>query len=132
MFNMTLIILLFGILSQKEEKLEEGGWIEPAGFHLITLPFADDIRAAPEQVMVGARGELATCGASASLLSHIHRPHSIASDELKDKAFMWLKKLQSKNGYPSDSYPNPGKSPQYTHDAVAREMKLVAIRPGIS
>lgn len=27
--------------------MEEGGWSEPAGFHLIVLPFADDIRAPP-------------------------------------------------------------------------------------
>src|SRR5882762_10644262 len=29
------------------EKTEEEGWSEPGGFHLIPLPFADDIRAAP-------------------------------------------------------------------------------------
>lgn len=27
--------------------MEKGGWSEPAGFHLIVLPFADDIRAPP-------------------------------------------------------------------------------------
>ena len=27
--------------------MEEGGWSEPAGFHLIFMPFADDIRTAP-------------------------------------------------------------------------------------
>lgn len=39
----------------QEEKAEEGGWNEPAGFHLIPLPFADDIRAAP--VENGYRGK---------------------------------------------------------------------------
>lgn len=34
--------------------MDEGGWHEPAGFHLIPLPFADDIRAAP--VEESARG----------------------------------------------------------------------------
>ncbi|KAG1789705.1 SPOC like C-terminal domain-containing protein [Suillus plorans] len=29
------------------ESGEEGGWNEPAGFHLIPLPFADDVRGAP-------------------------------------------------------------------------------------
>lgn len=33
----------------QEEKEDESGWTEPAGFHLIPLPFADDIRAAPIQ-----------------------------------------------------------------------------------
>jgi hypothetical protein len=31
----------------QEEKVDEGGWSDPAGFHLIPLPFADDMRAAP-------------------------------------------------------------------------------------
>lgn len=31
----------------QEEKADEGGWNDPAGFHLIPLPFADDMRAAP-------------------------------------------------------------------------------------
>jgi ATP-dependent DNA helicase 2 subunit 1 len=33
----------------QEEKEDESGWTDPAGFHLIPLPFADDIRAAPIQ-----------------------------------------------------------------------------------
>jgi ATP-dependent DNA helicase 2 subunit 1 len=37
------------------EKVEEGGWNEPPGFHLIPLPFADDIRAAPLEE--GFRGD---------------------------------------------------------------------------
>jgi ATP-dependent DNA helicase 2 subunit 1 len=32
---------------RQAEKPEEGGWNEPPGFHLVPLPFADDIRAAP-------------------------------------------------------------------------------------
>lgn len=31
-----------------------------------------------------------------------------ASDELKDAARVWIDKLSVKNGYPPDSYPNPG------------------------
>ena len=27
--------------------MEEGGWSEPAGLHLIFMPFADDLRTAP-------------------------------------------------------------------------------------
>ena len=39
-----------------QEGGESEGWAEPSGFHLITLPFADDIRAAP--IDEGFRGEL--------------------------------------------------------------------------
>ena len=41
------------LLPQEESDGEE--WVEPSGFHLIPLPFADDIRAAP--VDDGCRGE---------------------------------------------------------------------------
>ncbi len=40
----------------------------------------------------------------------MNRPFS-ASDELKDAARKWIDKLNVKNGYPPDSYPNPGTSP---------------------
>ncbi|KAF5379661.1 hypothetical protein D9615_005809 [Tricholomella constricta] len=75
---------MFYALLPQEEKVDEGGWNDPAGFHLIPLPFADDIRAAA--VEKGFR----------------------ASDELKDAARAWIDKLSVKNGaYPPDSYPNP-------------------------
>ncbi|GBE90053.1 ATP-dependent DNA helicase II subunit 1 [Sparassis crispa] len=74
----------FGMLLPQAEKIEEGGWNEPPGFHLIPLPFADDIRAAPVEQSFRA------------------------SDELKDAARQWIDKLSVKNGaYPPDSYPNP-------------------------
>jgi ATP-dependent DNA helicase 2 subunit 1 len=38
--------MMLSVLSQ-EEKADESGWSDPAGFHLIPLPFADDIRTAP-------------------------------------------------------------------------------------
>ncbi|KAL0576791.1 ATP-dependent DNA helicase II subunit 1 [Marasmius crinis-equi] len=74
----------FCALLPQEEKIEEGGWTEPAGFHLIPLPFADDIRAAPID-----KAEL-------------------ASENLVEDARSWMDKLTLKNGsYPPDSYPNP-------------------------
>ncbi|KAF9262489.1 Ku DNA-binding complex, Ku70 subunit [Marasmius fiardii PR-910] len=74
----------FCALLPQEEKVEEGGWTDPAGFHLIPLPFADDIRAAPID-----EGET-------------------ASDNLVEDARAWMDKLTLKNGsYPPDSYPNP-------------------------
>ncbi|KAH7910526.1 SPOC like C-terminal domain-containing protein [Hygrophoropsis aurantiaca] len=75
---------VFCAMLPQEEKAEEGGWNEPSGFHLIPLPFADDIRAAP--------------------LDEAFR----ASDEIRDAARAWIEKLCVKNGtYPPDSYPNP-------------------------
>ncbi|KAF9456442.1 SPOC like C-terminal domain-containing protein [Collybia nuda] len=75
---------MFCALLPQEEKADEGGWIDPAGFHLIPLPYADDIRSAP--IEKGLR----------------------ASDKLKDAARAWIDKLSVKNGaYPPDSYPNP-------------------------
>ncbi|EJF59137.1 ku70-like protein [Dichomitus squalens LYAD-421 SS1] len=75
---------IFCAMLPQEEKVDESGWREPPGFHLIPLPFADDIRAAP-----------------------VERAFR-ASDELKEAARKWIDKLNVKNGsYPPDSYPNP-------------------------
>jgi len=75
----------FCAMIPQEEKAEEGGWNEPSGFHLIPLPFADDIRVAP--------------------IDEAYR----ASEELAEAAQVWITKLSLKNeiGYPPDSYPNP-------------------------
>jgi len=75
---------LFCALLPQEEKVDESGWSDPAGFHLIPLPFADDIRTAPVEKAFRA------------------------SDNVKDAARAWIDKLSVKNGaYPPDSYPNP-------------------------
>ncbi|RDX46256.1 ku70-like protein [Lentinus brumalis] len=75
---------IFCAVLPQEEKVDESGWREPPGFHLIPLPFADDIRAAPLE-----RGFR-------------------ASDDLKEAARKFMDKLVVKNGsYPPDSYPNP-------------------------
>ncbi|KAF9818760.1 hypothetical protein IEO21_02540 [Rhodonia placenta] len=78
---------IFCALLPQKEKAEESGWHEPPGFHLIPLPFADDIRAAPIEETVRA------------------------SDELKDAARKWVDKLTVKNGaYAPDAFPNPALS----------------------
>ncbi|KAI9067712.1 ku70-like protein [Trametes sanguinea] len=75
---------IFCAVLPQAEKVDESGWREPPGFHLIPLPFADDIRAAPD--LKGFR----------------------ASEDLKAIAGQWVHKLKVKNGsYPPDSYPNP-------------------------
>jgi len=74
----------FCALLPQEEKVDEAGWNEPAGFHLIPLPFADDMRGAP--------------------IEEAYR----ASDKLTTAARAWIDKLSVKHGaYPPDSYPNP-------------------------
>ncbi|KAJ3993368.1 SPOC like C-terminal domain-containing protein [Lentinula boryana] len=70
---------MYAILPQDEDVNE----MEPAGFHIIPLPFADDIRSAPIE------------------------EGYIASDNLKDKARAWINKTTIKSGYIPDSYPNP-------------------------
>lgn len=73
--------VVFCALVPQEEDEETG---DPAGFHLIPLPFADDIRGAP--VEEGKR----------------------APEPLTEAARAWIKKLTLKHGgYPPDSYPNP-------------------------
>ncbi|KAJ3886512.1 SPOC like C-terminal domain-containing protein [Lentinula edodes] len=70
---------IYAVLPQEEDVDE----MEPGGFHIIPLPFADDIRSAP-----------------------IDEGY-IASDDLKDKARAWINKMTIKSGYVPDSYPNP-------------------------
>ncbi|KAJ3759185.1 SPOC like C-terminal domain-containing protein [Lentinula raphanica] len=70
---------IYAVLPQEEDVNE----MEPAGFHIIPLPFADDIRSAPIE------------------------EGYIASDDLKDKARAWINKTTIKSGYVPDSYPNP-------------------------
>ncbi|KDQ58968.1 hypothetical protein JAAARDRAFT_33696 [Jaapia argillacea MUCL 33604] len=89
-FGLVLVLLkrnsspVFCAMLPQIEKPDETGWIEPSGFHLIPLPFADDIRAAP--------------------IEEAFR----AGEEVKEAARAWIKKLSVKNGaYPPDSYPNP-------------------------
>ncbi|EIN06584.1 Ku DNA-binding complex Ku70 subunit [Punctularia strigosozonata HHB-11173 SS5] len=74
----------FCAMLPQAEKQDEAGWNDPAGFHLIPLPFADDIRAAALEE--GFR----------------------ASEDVKKAAQSWVEKLCLKNGtYEPDSYPNP-------------------------
>ncbi|KAJ2913757.1 hypothetical protein MD484_g6661, partial [Candolleomyces efflorescens] len=75
---------IFCYLLPQEEKVDESGWTEPPGFHIIPLPFADDMRAAP--------------------IEEGHR----ASKSVVEAAHLLVNKLTIKNGtYPPDSYPNP-------------------------
>lgn len=75
---------IFCALLPQEEKSDETGWMEPSGFHLIPLPFADDIRAAP-------------------IDEALRTP-----EDIRDAAKAWIHKLSVKNGtYPPDAYPNP-------------------------
>ncbi|KAF9072547.1 ku70-like protein [Rhodocollybia butyracea] len=75
----------YAVLPQ-EENVEE---MDPAGFHLIPLPFADDIRSAPIE------------------------EGYIAPDNLKDAARAWINKMTIKSGYIPDAYPNPALAYHY-------------------
>jgi len=72
----------FCVMLPQKEDLDES---EPGGFHLIPLPFADDIRSAP--IEEAAR----------------------ASNQLVEAAESWISKMSLKkdSGYPVDSNPNP-------------------------
>jgi Ku70/Ku80 beta-barrel domain len=91
-----------------EGESESEGWTEPSGFHLIPLPFADDIRAAP--IEEGFQGGLhhTLPHQDVSWLSMVWTP---AEKELVNAAKSFISKLALRNGtYPPDSYPNPGRS----------------------
>lgn len=107
-----LLLVVEGLSDQRSTRLptharlqeedEETG--DPAGFHLIPLPFADDIRGAP--VEEGKRGS------SPRVTPHFGEAQveeRAAPERLTEAARAWIKKLTLKHGgYPPDSYPNPG------------------------
>lgn len=91
-----------------QEEGESEGWAEPSGFHLITLPFADDIRAAP--IEEGFRGGPPHSSTSSKLPLVLSSTHLTAGKELIDAAKSFISKLALRNSsYPPDSYPNPGR-----------------------
>lgn len=96
-----------------QEEGEGDGWAEPSGFHLIPLPFADDIRAAP--IEEGFRGGPPHYFTPSKLSPGAEqRTHPTAGKELTDAAKSLISKLALRNSaYPPDSYPNPGKHLSY-------------------
>ncbi|KAF8573937.1 SPOC domain-like protein [Ramaria rubella] len=77
----------FALMPQAEKFADDGTQIEPPGFHLQPLPYADDVRAAS-----------------------VERAFR-SGEKLKEAARMWIDKLTMKNGtYQPDSYPNPALS----------------------
>jgi ATP-dependent DNA helicase 2 subunit 1 len=91
-----------------QEEGESEGWAEPSGFHLITLPFADDIRAAPvEEGFRGGPPILLPIEITPGAEQHTC---PTAGKELIDAAKSFISKLALRNSaYPPDSYPNPGR-----------------------
>jgi len=86
--------------------VDDSGWTDPAGFHLIPLPFADEIRTAP--IEEGFRGG-SYSKTTIVILKRLLLVSEKASEDLKDLARAWIDKISVKNGtYPPDSYPNPG------------------------
>lgn len=66
----ALVFSIFTLKTQEETEDEEGaGWNDPSGFHLIPLPFADDIRsAAVEQAATGKSIQLQTLNSEPILI----------------------------------------------------------------
>ncbi|EJD49609.1 Ku DNA-binding complex, Ku70 subunit [Auricularia subglabra TFB-10046 SS5] len=73
----------YAMIPQEEVLDKAGAQIVPPGFHLIVLPFADDIRSATVESA------------------------EAASDELKDAARALINKLNVKSGYDPKKFPNP-------------------------
>jgi ATP-dependent DNA helicase 2 subunit 1 len=91
------------LMSIQAEKLDaDGAQVDPPGFHLQPLPFADDVRgAALESAFRGTR-ICSLCWCRLLLLCS-------AGEKLKEAARTMIGKLTLKNGaYQPDSYPNPG------------------------
>ncbi|KAI0294877.1 SPOC like C-terminal domain-containing protein [Multifurca ochricompacta] len=61
-----------------QEESEGEGWAEPSGFHLIPLPFADDIRAAPIEEGIRAGKELV----DAAKMNSAYQPDSYPNPAL--------------------------------------------------
>jgi len=75
----------FYAMIAQAEKFEDGAWVEPAGMHLIPLPFADDIREAP-----------------------IDEGFIVSRKELTETAQLIVKRLELRGQkYIPESYPNP-------------------------
>lgn len=99
----TLAVLTHG--TNQEERVDENGFSEPSGFHLIPLPFADDIRAAPMEEALRGAPVVFGCGKGDTEETFV----PLAKSNAIDAAKAWIAKLQIKNGgYPPDANPNPG------------------------
>ena len=82
----------------------EGSDPRPDGFHLIQLPFADDIREARFEEACQGKSSLSRRSEGAEM--------AVAEDSTVQAAAAWIEKLKIKNGnYNADDNPNPGKKP---------------------
>jgi ATP-dependent DNA helicase 2 subunit 1 len=80
----------------------EGPDPKPDGFHLIQLPFADDIREAKFEE---------ACQGRSFFPGWDWRLTTAAEEKTVEAAAAWIEKLKIKNGkYNADDNPNPGKS----------------------
>lgn len=80
---------------------KEGGQEDPPGFHVIILPFVDDIRDPPKKMTNNLTGELRE--------PVTERLLTTATDEETKIMEKLMRRLRFKSGkYVSDVYPNPG------------------------
>jgi ATP-dependent DNA helicase 2 subunit 1 len=104
--NYFLRPILFLTIFQAETYDENGSQIDPPGFHLIPLPFADDIRTPP--IDTALRGTLVSSFLTSFLTLLTYGPEG--SGEVVDAAANIIGKMIGKKGYVPDAYPNPSKS----------------------
>ena len=79
------------IVPQQEEVSEDGQQLVAPGMHLITLPYADDVRDIPSNLL--------------------HTED--ANDDQVDKAIAFIERYQKKQPFNPDHYPNPALNHHY-------------------
>ena len=87
----NVVPVFVAIVPQEEEVTEEGQQVEAPGMHLITLPYADDVRDIPTNLL--------------------HTED--ARDEQVDKAVAIIERYQKKQPFNPDHYPNPALNHHY-------------------
>lgn len=86
--------------------MTEQGQQAPPGFHVISLPFADDIRLPPLTALKGGKELL-----SINFEHQLTPGPALAAEEQTDAACKIIEKLTLKGqGYVPDTYLNPGQS----------------------
>lgn len=87
----NVVPVFVAIVPQQEELTEEGQQLAPPGMHLVTLPYADDVRDIPTNLL--------------------HTED--AKDAQVDRAVAFIERYQKKQPFNPDHYPNPALNHHY-------------------
>ncbi|EST08513.1 SAP domain protein [Kalmanozyma brasiliensis GHG001] len=88
----NVVPVFVAIVPQEEEVSEDGQQLIAPGMHIITLPYADDVRDVPTNLLSTAD----------------------AKDEQIDKAVAFIERYQKKQPFNPDHYPNPALNHHYS------------------